>query len=325
MLRLIASLAAFVLAALPPAHAQETAAEYPSRTIKIVVPFAPGGGSDFIARVIGKSLQGKWGKPVIVENRPGAGSTIGSAYALKSPGDGYTLLLASASYAVNPTVYKNLPYNSLGDMKPVIVVAQNPTIVCVNPALPVKTLKDLIDYAKANPDKIAYASSGAGGLVHLNTEGFMLETGTKMLHVPYRGSGPSAMAVLAGEVQLFVGDAGSTYPHVQAGTLRALAVAGKERFPLLPNIPTLTEAGFTAFDMPIWQGLIAPQDTPDTIVQKLNAEINALLQTDEFKQAISAQLFVPAGGTPAAFHDLIKSDMERWEKVVKAANVTVAQ
>lgn len=324
MKRLIVSFAALLLIAVTGAQAQqETADEYPSRTIKIVVPFAPGGGSDFIARAVGKLLSDKWGKPVVVENRPGAGSTVGAAFALKSPPDGYTLLLASSSFAVNPTVYNNLPYNSLTDMKPVINIAQNPSIITVNPKLPVHTLKEFIAYLKAHPGELSFASSGAGGLVHLNTEGFMLETDTKMVHVPYRGSGPSAMAVLAGEVQLFVADAGSVTPHIQAGTLRGLAVSGEQRFAMLPDVPTLREAGFTAFDMPIWQGLIAPKDTPDAIVNKLNAEINALLRTEDFKKTISAQLFVPVGGTPKNYYDLIVSDMERWTKVVKAANVKV--
>ncbi len=304
---------------------QESSSDYPSRTIRIIVPFAPGGGSDFIARSVGNALSERWGKPVIVENKAGAGSTLGASYALKSPADGYTLLLISSSYAVNPAVYSNMTFDSLSDMTPVVNLAQGPTIITVTPSLPVNTLKELVDYAKANPGKISFASSGTGGLVHLNTEAFMLETQTKMVHVPYRGSGPSVTALLGGEVQLFVGDAGSVYPHIAAGTLRGLAVSGKERFSLLPNIPTLTEAGFTAFDMPIWQGLIAPKDTPEPIIRKLNAELNDIIHTDEMKKIVSQQLFVPVGGSPQSFYDLIRSDMERWKSVVKAANITPEQ
>ena len=323
MQRLIACLAAVFLLAHTSTHAQqESAMDYPSRPIKIVVPFAPGGGSDFIARTLARALSDKWNKPVVVENKTGAGSTIGATYALKSPADGYTLLLVSSSYAVNPAVYNNLPFDSLADMTPVINLAQGPTIITVNPQLPAHSIQELIVYAKANPGKISFASSGSGGLVHLNTEAFMLETQTKMVHIPYRGSGPAAAALLSGEVQLFVGDAGSVYPHIKAGTLRGLAVSGKERFNLLPDLPTLTEAGFTAFDMPIWQGLIAPKDTPPAVVEKLNVELNMLIRTDEVRKIISQQLFVPVGGTPAAFYDLIKSDIERWKNVVKAANIT---
>lgn len=247
--------------------------------------------------------------------REGSGRALGQAcYRLEQSGrrqdagrvlrvevspDGYTLLLVSSSYAVNPAVYSNMTFDTLNDMTPIINVAQNPTIITVNPSLPVRTLGELIAYAKVHPNKLTFASSGTGGLVHLNTEAFMQETGTKMVHVPYRGSGPAALALLAGEAQLFVGDAGSTSLHILAGMLRGLAVSNNERFALLPNIPTLSEAGFTAFDMPIWQGIIVSKGTPDAIVKKLNTEINAIPRTDEMKKTISQQLFVPVGGSPS--------------------------
>ncbi|MEI9803437.1 MAG: tripartite tricarboxylate transporter substrate-binding protein [Pseudolabrys sp.] len=326
MKHLIACLFAAALLGQTPALAQqESAADYPSRAVKIVVPFSPGGGSDFIARTVGKALSEKWGKPVIIENRTGAGSTLGASYALKSPPDGYTLLLVSSSYAVNPAVYANMTFDSLNDMTPVIDVAQNPDHHHGERVVPCKDSQRVHRLRQGQSGQADLCLERHRGLVHLNTEAFMLETGTKMVHVPYRGSGPSAMALLANEVQLFVGDAGSTSPHILAGTLRGLAVSNKERFALLPDIPTLSEAGFTAFDMPIWQGLLAPKGTPPAIVQKINADINAMLQTDEMKKAISQQLFVAVGGTPESFYDLIKSDMERWKKVVKAANIAPQQ
>ncbi|HEX4328236.1 MAG TPA: tripartite tricarboxylate transporter substrate binding protein [Burkholderiales bacterium] len=302
-----------------PASAQDA---YPSKPIRIIVPFAVGGGSDIVARVTAKELAQRIGQPVVVDNRPGAGGSVGANLALKSAPDGYTLLLVSSSYAVNPALYK-LPFDSLADMTPVIELGSGPMIVTVNPQLPVKTLKELIDYARANPGKISFGSSGLGGLIHFYTEAFMLETSTRMVHIPYRGSADLIPDLLSGRIQLVLGDAGSVYRHIAAGSLRAIAVSGKNRLAELPQVPTLVEAGFTAFDMAVWQGLVAPKGTPEAVVAKLNAQLNEIVRIDEAVKAFKAQYYYPVGGTPAAFYELIKGDADRWVTVAKRANIKV--
>jgi tripartite-type tricarboxylate transporter receptor subunit TctC len=326
MKSLIASLAIAMATIVQPVHAaHEDPAAYPSKIVKIIVPFAAGGGSDILARIVARELTQRLGQSVIVENRPGAGSSLGANAALKSPPDGYTLLLASSSYSVNPAIYKKLPFDTLNDMAPIIELGAGPMIVTVTPSLPVHTMKELIAYAHANPDKISFGSSGLGGLTHMCTESFMLQTQTKMVHVPYRGSSDVVPDLLTGRTQLFFADVGSVARQIAAGKLRGIAVSGKHRLSELPDVPTLSEAGFRAgsFGMEVWQGLLAPKGTPAPIIKRLNTELNQIIHTDGVIKVFNAQYYSPIGGAPQDFYSLIHSDMQRWSEVAKKANVQV--
>lgn len=306
-----------------PALAQQDVASFPSKPIKIVVPFAVGGGSDIVARTVANELAQRLGQPVIVENRPGAGSSVGSNLALKSPADGYTLLLASSSYSVNPAIYKNLPFDSLNDMTPVIKLGSGPMVVTVTPSLPVNTLPELIAYAKANPNRISYGSSGLGGLTHICTESFTMETQTKMIHVPYRGTAAVVPDLLSGRTQLFLADTGTVVKHIKSSKLRGLAVSSPQRLPELPEVPTLAELGYApdAFGMVAWQGILAPKGTPAPIIAKLNSALNQIIREDAVKNLFAAQYYMPAGGTPEDFYKLIRADIQRWTAVAKQANI----
>ena len=305
-----------------PANGQDAASSYPAKPIKIIVPFAVGGGSDIIARVIGKELSQKLGQPVVIENRTGAGGSVGSNLALKSAPDGYTLLLISSSFSVNPALYK-LPFDHINDISPIVELGHGPMIVTVANNLPIRSFKELISFTKANPDKLAFGTSGQGGLVHFTTEAFMLETNTRMIHIPYKGSADVVPDLISGRIQLFLADAGSVVRHINAGNLRGLAVSTKQRVQELPDVPTLIESGFTAFDMAVWQGLVAPKATPDAIIQKLNFLINEIIRQEDVIKAFKAQYYNPVGGKPQDFLNVIKSDSDRWIAVAKKANIKV--
>lgn len=312
----------FTAAALCAASGMVQAQSYPDKPVRIIVPFAPGGGSDFIARAIAPPLTKALGQQFIVDNRPGAGSTLGSEIALKSPGDGYTLLLISGSYTTAPSLYKNLKYDALNDMTPVIQTENGPYIITVHPSLPVKTIKQLVALAKSNPTQINFASTGNGGITHLASELFAMRTGTKFTHIPYKGTGPGVVDTLAGHTQMMVAAAAAAMGHVKSGRLRGLAVSSPKRLPALPDMPTVMESGYK-YEVNNWHGVIAPKGVPRAIIDKLNGEINRTIKDPGFAQRIAGEGLEPAGGSPEAFQTLLKREVAEWGEVVRQANVTI--
>ncbi len=307
---LIASLAAGAAAA----------QQYPSKPVKIVVGFAPGGGSDFIARIIAQKLTERLGTQVIVENRPGAGSTLGSEVVVKSPPDGYTLLLTPASYTVNPSVYK-LSFDALNDITPIVQLSRGPYVVAVNPSVPAKTLQELVALAKRDPDKLAYASSGNGSHVHVATEYFLYTAGIKITHVPYKGTGPALNDTIAGTTQLIFGSVATALQYVKSGRLRALAVTTPKRIAAAPEVPTVAEAGYPAYEVTNWHGLVGPKGLPKDIVARLNREVNEALKSKEVEKILASDGLEPAGGSAEELALIIRNEIGRWSQVVKRAGV----
>ena len=296
------------------------AQQYPSKPVKIVVGFAPGGGSDFIARVIAQKLTERLGTQVIVENRPGAGSTLGSELVVKSPADGYTLLLTPASYTVNPSVYK-LSFDALADITPIVQLSRGPYVVAVTPSVPAKTLQELVALAKRDPDKLAYASSGNGSHVHVATEYFLYTAGIKITHVPYKGTGPALNDTIAGTTQLIFGSVATTLQYVKSGRLRALAVTTPKRIAAAPEVPTVAEAGYPTYEVTNWHGLVGPRGLPKDIVARLNKEANEALKSKEVEKILASDGLEPAGGSPEELGAIIRNEIGRWSQVVKRAGV----
>jgi len=294
--------------------------QYPSKGVRIVAPFAPGGGTDFIARLIAKKFTDAMGQPFLVDNKPGAGGNLGAEIGVKSPPDGYTLLLISGSYTVNPAFYK-LPFDSAADISAVVQLSQGPFLVAVNPGTPANTLKEFVDLAKKQPEKYSYATAGAGSITHLATEYFLDVAKIKVLHVPYKGTGPALSGAMAGDVQLIFGSVSTALTQAKSGRLRSLAVTTAKRIPGAPDVPTVSEAGFPGFEVVLWHGLIGPKGIPRAIVDKLNKDANTVLQDKEVATLLAQDGVSPAGGTPEQFLATIKSDIERWGKVVKQANI----
>jgi tripartite-type tricarboxylate transporter receptor subunit TctC len=260
------------------------------------------------------------GQQFVIDNRPGAGSTLGSEIALKSPADGYTLLLISGSYTTSPSLYKNLKYDTLNDMLPVVQTENGPYVISVHPSLPVKDVKQLVALAKSKPDQLNYASTGNGGITHLASELFALRTGIKITHIPYKGTGPGVIDTIAGNTQMMVAAVSAVVGHLQTGRLRGLAVSSPKRLPALPDMPTVMEAGYK-YQVNNWHGVIAPKGTPKAIIDKLNSEINKAIKDPDFAKRIALDGLEPAGGTPEAFGVLLKREVSEWAEVVKAANV----
>ncbi len=300
------------------AHAQP----YPNKPVKIVAPFAPGGGSDFIARLIAQKLTEKLGTQFIVENKPGAGGNLGAEQAVKSPADGYTLLLVAGSYTVNPSLYK-LTFDPVNDITPIIQLSQGPFIVVVHPSVPAKSIKELIDHAKKQPDKLSYASAGSGSITHLAEALFVDMAGVKIAHIPYKGTGPALNDTIAGNTQLLFGSPSTTIQHVTSGRLRPLAVTTSKRVPALPDVPTMAEAGLAGYEVVLWHGLAGPKGLPKDVVTKINAEANQILKVKEMEKFLATDGVAPAGGTPEQFAATIRSDIERWRAVVQKANIKV--
>lgn len=293
---------------------------YPAKPVRIVVGFAPGGGSDFIARVVANKLTERFGSQVIVENRPGAGSTLGAEYVVKSPADGYTLLLSPASYTVNPSVYK-LSFDPLADITPIVQLSRGPYVVAVHPSVQAKTLKELVALAKSQPDKLAYASSGNGSHVHVSTEYFLYTAGIRITHVPYKGTGPALNDTIGGTTQLIFGSVATALQHVKSGRLRALAVTTPKRIAAAPEVPTVAEAGYPSYEVTNWHGLVGPRGLPKDIVARLNREVNESLKSDDVKKILASDGLEPAGGSPEELAAIIKKEIGRWGEVVKRAGV----
>ena len=308
-------------AALMVAACAATAADpYPARPIRIVDPFAPGGSTEAQARAIGPKLTEAWGQPVVIDARPGAASALGSQLVAQAAPDGYTLLFNNVGLATAPILSKKPPFDPLRDFAPVIIVGTQSQIIVVNPSLP-GTLKEFLQYAKANPGKVNFGSSGVGGSSHLSMEYFKMVAGIDIVHVPYKGSSPASTAILAGEIQLGSFAANAMIPHIKSGKLRALAVTAGRRTALFPELPTAAEAGLPGFEVTSWGGMFAPAATPAAIVTKLNQQINAALQTADVKERFSRIGVEPAGGTPQALSKLIASEVRRWSKVIADAGI----
>jgi tripartite-type tricarboxylate transporter receptor subunit TctC len=304
------------------APAPLSAQQYPTKPVKIIVAFAPGGGNDFIARFIAQRLTTALGQQFIVENRPGAGGTVGVEAGIKSPPDGYTLTVISNSYTVNPSIYK-IAFDPVADMTPVIQISQGPYVVVVHPSVPVKSIAELIAMAKSKPGQINYASSGSGSVGHLATELFLGMAGIKMTHIPYRGTGPALTDTIAGQTNLMFGSTAATLPHVKSGRLRALAVTTATRIPAEPEVPTVAEAGVPGYEVTLWHGLIGPKGLPPAIVQRINDEVRTILKLKETAELLQNDGVSPAGGTSSQFLATIKKEIDVWRQVVRDADVKV--
>jgi tripartite-type tricarboxylate transporter receptor subunit TctC len=304
-----------VLSILGSAHAQD----YPSRPVKIIVPTPPGGPVDVVGRLTANYLQTSLGQAFVVENRAGAGNTIGSKDAAAATPDGYTLLYSAASgLIIAPLLHPDAGYDPLTSFDPVALVGASPSILVVNPAVPAKTVQELVAYAKANPGKVNFSSGGVGVLPHLIGELFKARAGIDIVHVPYKGGGPSITDLLAGNVQMTFENVSVLLPLIQAGKLRALAVTTPKRIPQLPDIPTIIESGFPNFVTVAWTGLLAPAHTPAPIIAKLNTAINQGLKTPELAGVLAKVSVDPLGGTPQDFTETMKTELARWSPIVKS-------
>jgi tripartite-type tricarboxylate transporter receptor subunit TctC len=307
-------------AALPAASRFARAQAYPSRPVRIIVPFAPAGGSDITARLLGTWLSGRLGQQFVIENRPGAASNIGTETVVRAPSDGYTLLLASASAAINVTLYDKLNFNFLRDITPVASIARNPLVIAVNPSVPAKNLPEFIAYAKANPSKMNFASAGNGSPIHMAGELFKMMAGINLAHVPYRGGGSALIDLLGGQVQVMFASVPSSLEYIRAGKLVALAATSTMRLDTLPDIPIAADyvPGFEASD---WTGLGAPKNTPIEIVDKLNKETNAALADLGMKTRLAELGCTVLAGSPADLAKLIADETEKWAKVIRFSGV----
>ena len=298
---------------------------YPSRPLRLIVPFPPGGSTDILGRALGQKLAEGLSQPVVIDNRPGAGGSIGSEAAAKAAPDGYTLMMGQLGpLAVSPGIYKNLPYDPVKSFAPVSLMAIVPSVLVVNTSQPFSSAAELIAYAKKNPGKLTYGSAGTGSTSHLTTEYFKLATGTDILHVPYKGVGPMLTDLIGGQLSMGINGAPAVMPHVTSGRLRALAVTSLTRVPSLPSIPTLDEAGGSAlkgFEANGWYGIVAPAGTSREIVARLNAEIRRAIDTPELRARLDAEGAIPAADSPEAFAAFIASEIARWGAVLKRAGI----
>jgi tripartite-type tricarboxylate transporter receptor subunit TctC len=297
---------------------------YPSKPIKIVVPYPAAGTPDILARELAAKLTGALGQQVIVDNRPGAGGNIGSDLVAKSPPDGYTLIMATvATHSINQTLYKKLPFDPIKDFAPIVLVATTPNVLVVHPDLPIKTVKDLIALAKSKPGEIRFCSGGNGTSHHIGGSLFEKLTNVEMTHVPYKGSGAALPDLIGGQVDIMFDNLTSSMPHIKSGKLRAIATTGLTRAVALPDLPTVAESGVPGFEITAWFGLLAPANTPQAIIDRLNAEVTKILKTPEMKAKLIAQGAEPAPGTPQQLGQFIKDKTAQWAPIVKASGAQV--
>lgn len=326
MRRIFPSLALVLALAAPLASLAQGAPAYPSKPIRFVVPFPPGGPLDITARAIGQKLTEAWGQPVVVDNRPGAGGSLGAELVAKAPADGYTLLMGAVStHAINPHLYARVGYDPLRDFAPVALVAEVPNVLVVNPAaLPVSSVAELVALAKAKPGHLNFGSGSTGSTGHLAGELFKSLAGVDMVHIPYKGAAPAMQDLLAGQVQLMFDNLASAAPQVKAGKLRALAVTTAKRSPAMPDVPTVNEAGVKGFDLSTWFGVFVPAGTPPEIVAKLNAGIVAALESKELRERLAAMGTEPRpGNTPEAFAAFVRAENAKYASVVKQSGAKV--
>ncbi|HLL28178.1 MAG TPA: tripartite tricarboxylate transporter substrate binding protein [Xanthobacteraceae bacterium] len=298
------------------------AEDWPARPITIIVPFAPGGTTDIVARIVSQPLGERLGQNVIIENIGGAGGTLGAGQAAKASTDGYTIFMATIAHTIAPSIYKSLPYDFQKDFDPVTVVAYVPNIVIVNPAVPAKTIAELIVYIRANPGKVNYGSAGIGSTEHLSGELMAAMAKLKMVHVPYKGGAPMMADLIAGHIEMAIETSGSASAHIKSGGVRALAVSTARRSPAFPDLPTLAEAGLPDYDVKTWYGLLVPQGTPPGIRDRLYKEVSEILRSPDIAKRLSDIGAEPGGDTPVAFADFIRSETEKWTKLSKDAHIS---
>jgi tripartite-type tricarboxylate transporter receptor subunit TctC len=305
-----------------PAIAAEQSTRYPTRPIRLIVPLPPAGSTDIVARIVAQKYNEAWGQPVIVDNRPGGGTTIGSAIVARAQPDGYTLLFASISLATTVPLYRSLPYDPVKDFAPIGPVGQSFYVLAVHPSVPVQSWQELVAMAKAKPGQVSYASAGTGTITHLTVELFLSHVKIDVLHVPFKGGAPALLALISGQVQMIFNPIAEILPHVKAGgKVRPLAVTSPKRSPDLPNVPTLAESGLPGFSVTPRSGIYATAGTPRAIVDQLNAELNRMLQQSDVRERLQNNGLVPVGGTPAELGEYLKSEIARWTKVVKEAGI----
>jgi tripartite-type tricarboxylate transporter receptor subunit TctC len=295
---------------------------WPSKPIRMMVPFPPGGSTDIVARIVAQKLSERLGQPIVIENRGGGGGTIGTAAVAKAAPDGYNLTVASTStHVVAPGVYPKLDYDPVKDFAPVGLMAVSPYLLVVNPALPARSLKELVALAKQQPGKLNYASAGIGSTTHLAMEMLKAATGTFMLHIPYSGNGPAGTAVVGGQVEILFGSLPALLPHAKSGRVRALAVGTPKRSPSLPDIPTVAESGYPGFDASLWLAIMAPAGTPQPVIDRLNKELVSLIAAPETREALDKAGAEPLSGTPAELAAMIRDGIPKYARVVRAAGV----
>lgn len=295
------------------------AQQYPTRPIRFIVPFPPGGGNDIVGRIVAQKLADALGQSVVVDNRGGAGGTLGTDIAAKAPADGHTLLINNISLAVNATLFPKLPYDTLKDLAPVTLVGRQPNILVVYPSVPAKSMRELLDLARAKPGQLNYGSGGVGTASHLATELLKLMTKVDMVHIPYKGLGPALTDLMGGRVQLIISTLASALPHLKAEKLRPLAVTTNRRSSFFPEVPTMEEAGVRGYEFSTWYGLLVPAGTPQPVIARLNAEMTKTLSSDATKEQFRAQGLEATSTSPAEFGSYLRSEVEKWGKVVKAS------
>jgi tripartite-type tricarboxylate transporter receptor subunit TctC len=319
-LKVCAGAAAVPLLGMVAATAAET--DYPARPVRVIVPYPAGGGADTVSRILLAKLSDGLGQQFVIENRGGAGGTIGAAVAAKAERDGYTVLYDATAFSVNPSLYARLPYDTLNDFQPVFLASLVPNLLVVHPSVEAKTVEDVIAIAKAAPGGLDWASSGNGTVQHLSLELFRLRTGVKLNHIPYRGGGPALNDLIGGQVKFFFSNGAASIGHIQSGALRAIAHTGRGRLRTLPEIPAVAETlpGFEAYE---WNGVFVPAGTPAPIVVKLNAGLNAVLRQQEVIDRLNALNVEFRENTPEEFRAFVKAEMQKWERVVREANITL--
>ena len=295
--------------------------DYPHKPIRIVVPVAAGGGTDYTARLIGQKLGEAWGQSVIIDNRPGAAGSLGVEIAAKAQPDGYTLVMPITSFPINPSLYAKLPFDTVRDFAPVVLAASAPLLLVVNPSVPAQSVKDLIALAKAKPGAMNYANSGSGTTAHLASELLKRMAGVDIVNVPYKGGGPAVIDLIAGHVQIFFATIPAALQQVKAGKLRALAVSSSKRVPELPDMPTVAESGLPGFEVVGWFGLFVPAGTPQPVIGKLNGEINRILNAPESRQRLSGHGLIPGGGTPGDLGKFLQAEIAKWSKLIKETGI----
>ena len=302
---------------------QVVAQVYPAKQIRVVVPFPPGAFNDTLGRTISQKFTESNFAQSIVDNRPGAGSTIGAEIVAKSPGDGYTLLIVAVPFAVNATLYARLPYDTVKDFTGIVHAGSTPNMLVLHPSVPIHSVKELIALAKAKPDQLTYASTGSGSSNHMSMELFKLMTGTKITHVPYKGSAPALVDLIGGHVMMIFDNTPNVLPHVKGGKVKAIAVTSLKRSELAPEVPTVDESGVKGFEVSVWFGVVAPSSTPRDIVSRLNAEINKIIAMNDVRQRFVNGGVTPVGGTAEQFTEHIRTEVAKWGKVVKATGARV--
>lgn len=297
--------------------------KYPDKPIRLIVPVAPGGGTDFIARLLGQKLNEAWGEPVIVDNRPGAAGNLGVEIAAKAVPDGYTLVIPITSFPINPSLYAKLPFDTVRDFAPITLVASAPLLLVVNPKLQANSVKELIALAKAKPGALNFANSGSGTTAHLAGEMFKRMAGVDIVSVPYKGGGPAVIDLLAGNVQMYFSTIPAALTQVKAGRLRALAVTGGKRMSEISDIPTVSESGLPGFEVVAWFGMFAPARTPQPVVRKLNTELVRILNTSEVREKMAGHGLIPGGNTPEQLGSFLKAEIAKWSRVIKDADIRI--